>query len=109
MSGSCDGKVSFWTGLLRLLIFLIKVRIWKYGEDGGEVKQIGEIECEGFVNSMVMKSASESEEELRLSLIMGVGKEHRLGRWWTVKDSLSSRPSNCAYLYPITVPKTLDE
>jgi ribosomal RNA-processing protein 9 len=62
-SGSCDGYV----------------RVWKM-ERNREIKLKFEIPVQGFVNSLVFSSDGER-------LIAGVGQEHRLGRWWRLKDA----------------------
>ncbi|XP_058822318.1 U3 small nucleolar RNA-interacting protein 2 [Topomyia yanbarensis] len=63
-SGSCDGFV----------------RIWKLVGAGKKIEPLMEIPVEGFVNAL--KFTSDGER-----LIICVGQEHRLGRWWTLKQA----------------------
>lgn len=63
-SGSCDGII----------------RVWKLEKNYREIKLKFEIPVLGFVNSLVFNSDGSQ-------LIAGVGQEHRLGRWWRLKDA----------------------
>lgn len=63
-SGSCDGYI----------------RLWKLDRNFREIKMKFEIPTIGFVNSLQFTSNGQY-------LIAGIGQEHRLGRWWTIKDA----------------------
>lgn len=63
-SGSCDGFI----------------RVWKLEKNFRGIKLMFEIPIDGFVNSLAFTSEGES-------LIAGIGQEHRLGRWWRLKDA----------------------
>lgn len=62
-SGSCDGFI----------------RVWKLEKNFREIKLKFEIPVVGFVNSLTFTSDGNS-------LIAGIGQEHRLGRWWRLKE-----------------------
>jgi ribosomal RNA-processing protein 9 len=62
-SGSCDGLI----------------RVWKLEKHFREIKLKFEIPVTGFVNSLTFTSDGSS-------LIAGIGQEHRLGRWWRLKE-----------------------
>lgn len=61
-SGSCDGFI----------------RLWKVDCDKKIIREMSIIATDGFVNSLVMTP--------RL-IVAAIGKEHRMGRWWTNKGS----------------------
>ncbi|XP_058443093.1 U3 small nucleolar RNA-interacting protein 2 [Malaya genurostris] len=63
-SGSCDGFV----------------RLWKLVGSSKNIEKLMEIPVEGFVNAL--KFTSDGKR-----LIVCVGQEHRLGRWWTLKQA----------------------
>lgn len=63
-SGSCDGFI----------------RVWKLEKSYREIKLKFEIPVDGFVNSLVFSTDG-------TSLIAGIGQEHRLGRWWRLKEA----------------------
>ncbi|MES1919597.1 hypothetical protein MHBO_001398 [Bonamia ostreae] len=63
-TGSSDGFLRFW----RIL-----------GETGNtQIKQIGKVKLEGYINSLKFNVS-------RNSLLVGVGREHRFGRWEVIK------------------------
>lgn len=62
-SGSCDGFI----------------RVWKLEKHFREIKLRFEVPVVGFVNSLTFTSDGNS-------LIAGIGQEHRLGRWWRLKE-----------------------
>lgn len=66
-SGSCDGHI----------------RIWKLSENGRKLKEMFTIPVAGFINSLAFTSSGSH-------LIAAVGQEHRLGRWWRLKDAKNS-------------------
>lgn len=63
-SGSCDGFI----------------RVWKLEKAYREIKLKFEIPVTGFVNSLTFTTDG-------CSLIAGIGQEHRLGRWWRLKEA----------------------
>jgi ribosomal RNA-processing protein 9 len=65
-SGSCDGFI----------------RVWKLEKSFREIKLKFEIPVTGFVNSLMFTNDGSS-------LIAGMGPEHRLGRWWLLKEAKS--------------------
>lgn len=56
------------------------IRVWKLEKSFREIKLKFEIPVKGFVNSLEFTSDGSS-------LIAGVGQEHRLGRWWRLKEA----------------------
>lgn len=63
-SGSCDGYI----------------RIWKLEKNYRAIKLKFEIPVQGFINCLVFTNDGSH-------LIAGIGQEHRLGRWWKLKDA----------------------
>ncbi|XP_055841479.1 U3 small nucleolar RNA-interacting protein 2 [Episyrphus balteatus] len=63
-SGSCDGFI----------------RLWQMSDNGRKLTQIHQIPVPGFINSLTFTPDG-------LTLIAAVGQEHRLGRWWRIKES----------------------
>jgi ribosomal RNA-processing protein 9 len=55
-----------------------------------EIKLKFEIPVEGFVNSLQFSSDGNF-------LIAGIGQEHRLGRWWRIKEA-----KNVIMVFPLT-------
>ncbi|TPX45746.1 hypothetical protein SeMB42_g00826 [Synchytrium endobioticum] len=78
-SGACDGVM----------------RVWKIAQDFKSFAPLFEIPIEGFINSAKFfyapplhpstESASGRNNQ-ELYLVAGVGKEHRLGRWWKIPN-----------------------
>ncbi|XP_031626257.1 U3 small nucleolar RNA-interacting protein 2 [Contarinia nasturtii] len=66
-SGSCDGVI----------------RLWKLGENYREMSLLFEVPVRGFVNSLAFTNDG-------TKLIAAVGQEHRLGRWWRIKEAKNS-------------------
>lgn len=64
-TGSCDGSI----------------RLWKVSKD--RFDEIHQIPLNGFVNSLQFINEGQS-------LVAAVGQEHRLGRWWRVKECKNS-------------------
>ena len=56
------------------------IRVWKLEKSFREIKLKFEIPVAGFVNSLAFTSDGSS-------LIAGIGQEHRLGRWWRLKEA----------------------
>ncbi|KAG5680767.1 hypothetical protein PVAND_010254 [Polypedilum vanderplanki] len=63
-SGSCDGHI----------------RIWKLNNNNREIELKFEIPVCGFVNSLQFTSDGSH-------IIAAIGQEHRLGRWWKLKEA----------------------
>uniref|UniRef100_A0A2M4BN84 Putative u3 snornp-associated protein n=1 Tax=Anopheles marajoara TaxID=58244 RepID=A0A2M4BN84_9DIPT len=63
-SGSCDGFV----------------RVWRLTERRRSIEPLLEVPVDGFVNAI------EFTHDGRF-LIVAVGQEHRLGRWWTLRNA----------------------
>ncbi|XP_053674164.1 U3 small nucleolar RNA-interacting protein 2 [Anopheles nili] len=62
-SGSCDGFV----------------RIWKLANKRRTIQPLLEIPVEGFINAIEFTSDGSF-------LVVAIGQEHRLGRWWTIRN-----------------------
>lgn len=67
ITGSCDGVI----------------RLWKLGENYREISLLFEVPVKGFVNSLQFTSDG-------TKLIAAIGQEHRLGRWWRIKEAKNS-------------------
>lgn len=63
-SGSSDGSI----------------KLWRCEKAFRSILLIHEIRMKGFVNSLNFSSDCEF-------LVAGIGQEHRLGRWWSIKDT----------------------
>ncbi|CAL1271348.1 unnamed protein product [Larinioides sclopetarius] len=59
------------------------VRLWRRDDDSHSLLPISKIPVNGFVNSLKFTPSGKY-------LIVGVGQEHRLGRWWRLKKSKNS-------------------
>ena len=59
------------------------IRLWRCEKAFRAVLMVHEIPVEGFVNALEFSSDCEY-------LIAGIGQEHRLGRWWKVKEAKNS-------------------
>lgn len=59
------------------------IRIWRCEKSFHAILKIHEIPVKGFINSLTFSADSEY-------LIAGVGQEHRLGRWWSLKEAKNS-------------------
>lgn len=66
-SGSCDGYI----------------RLWKCANNFRKLEEIQKIPVSGFVNSLAFTPDGNY-------LVAGVGQEHRLGRWWRLKEAKNS-------------------
>nr|XP_006630762.1 PREDICTED: U3 small nucleolar RNA-interacting protein 2 [Lepisosteus oculatus] len=66
-----------------------KVQIWKSGEGFRSLQPLFSIPVVGFVNSLKFSSSGDF-------LVAGVGQEHRLGRWWRIKEA-----KNGIYIIPL--------
>lgn len=59
------------------------IRVWKLGDNYRELTVIFEVAVKGFVNSLAFTNDG-------TKLIAAVGQEHRLGRWWRIKEAKNS-------------------
>lgn len=66
-SGSCDGFI----------------RVWRTLNNSKTIKELFAIPMYGFVNSLAFTNDGRY-------LIAAVGQEHRLGRWWRIKEAKNS-------------------
>lgn len=66
-----------------------KVRLWKCGEGFRSLEPLFEIPLTGFINSLKFSTSGDF-------LVAGVGQEHRLGRWWRIKEA-----KNGIYVIPL--------
>lgn len=56
------------------------VKLWKCGNSFRSLTPLFEINIDGFINSMVFTPDGKN-------LIVGVGQEHKCGRWWRIKET----------------------
>lgn len=68
-----------------------KIHIWKLLKSGSkyELQLLQSMECPGFINGLRFTSDCSK-------LVVACGQEHKLGRWWKVKDS-----KNCLRVFDI--------
>uniref|UniRef100_A0A3B4WDV4 U3 small nucleolar RNA-interacting protein 2 n=1 Tax=Seriola lalandi dorsalis TaxID=1841481 RepID=A0A3B4WDV4_SERLL len=66
-----------------------QVQLWKCGQNYRGLEPLFSIPVPGFVNSLKFSSAGQF-------LVAGVGQEHRLGRWWRLKEA-----KNGIYVIPL--------
>ncbi|XP_035615945.1 U3 small nucleolar RNA-interacting protein 2 [Oncorhynchus keta] len=66
-----------------------KVQLWKCGQGFRHLEPLFSIPVPGFVNSLKFSSSGKF-------LVAGVGQEHRLGRWWRLKEA-----KNGLYIIPL--------
>ncbi|NXT77007.1 U3IP2 protein, partial [Zapornia atra] len=59
------------------------VKLWKCGEGFRKLDPLWDIPLVGFVNSLAFSAAGSF-------LVAGLGQEHRLGRWWRIKEAKNS-------------------
>ncbi|KAF3829090.1 hypothetical protein GH733_003354 [Mirounga leonina] len=59
------------------------VRLWQCGEGFRRLDPLCDIPLVGFINSLKFSSSGDF-------LVAGVGQEHRLGRWWRIKEARNS-------------------
>ncbi|XP_029455381.1 U3 small nucleolar RNA-interacting protein 2 [Rhinatrema bivittatum] len=65
------------------------IRLWHCGEGFRSLKALFDVPLIGFVNSLKFSSTGDF-------LVAGVGQEHRLGRWWCIKEA-----KNAVYIVPL--------
>lgn len=56
------------------------IRVWKLGENYRDLNLLFEVPVHGFVNSLAFTNDGSK-------LIAAIGQEHRLGRWWRIKEA----------------------
>lgn len=59
------------------------VKLWQCGEGFRRLDPLCDIPLVGFINSLKFSSSGDF-------LVAGVGQEHRLGRWWRIKEARNS-------------------
>ncbi|XP_061314193.1 U3 small nucleolar RNA-interacting protein 2 [Pezoporus flaviventris] len=59
------------------------VKLWKCSEGFRKLEPLWDIPLVGFVNSLKFSAAGDF-------LVAGIGQEHRLGRWWRIKEAKNS-------------------
>ncbi|XP_077182005.1 U3 small nucleolar RNA-interacting protein 2 [Paroedura picta] len=59
------------------------VKLWKCGEGFRKLEPLFDIPLVGFVNSLKFSNTGNF-------LVAGIGQEHRLGRWWRIKEAKNS-------------------
>ncbi|XP_062979445.1 U3 small nucleolar RNA-interacting protein 2 [Elgaria multicarinata webbii] len=59
------------------------VKLWKCAEGFRKLEPLFEIPLVGFVNSLKFSNSGNF-------LVAGIGQEHRLGRWWRIKEARNS-------------------
>ena len=74
-SGSCDGKIRF----------------YKISKDRKSFTELFQQDANGFVNSL-----SFFKKDDQVFLVACLGMEHKMGRWWRVKDA-----KNCVVVYKL--------
>ncbi|XP_039530036.1 U3 small nucleolar RNA-interacting protein 2 isoform X1 [Pimephales promelas] len=65
------------------------VQLWKCGQGFRGLEPLFSIPVTGFVNSLKFSNSGKF-------LVAGVGQEHRLGRWWRIKEA-----KNGLYIIPL--------
>uniref|UniRef100_A0A8D3CP34 U3 small nucleolar RNA-interacting protein 2 n=1 Tax=Scophthalmus maximus TaxID=52904 RepID=A0A8D3CP34_SCOMX len=65
------------------------VQLWKCGQYYRRLERLFSVPVSGFVNSLKFSSSGQF-------LVAGVGQEHRLGRWWRLKEA-----KNGIYIIPL--------
>ncbi len=65
--GSCDGFI----------------RLWKCSSGHRKLEEVNRIPVTGFVNTLSFSPDGKF-------LVAGIGQEHRLGRWWKIKEAKNS-------------------
>lgn len=66
-----------------------QVQIWKCGHNYRGLESLFTVPVSGFVNSLKFSSSGQF-------IVAGVGQEHRLGRWWRLKEA-----KNGIYIIPL--------
>ncbi|XP_038128914.1 U3 small nucleolar RNA-interacting protein 2 isoform X1 [Cyprinodon tularosa] len=66
-----------------------QVNVWKCGQNFRRLELLFSVPVSGFINSLKFSSSGQF-------LVAGVGQEHRLGRWWRLKEA-----KNGIYIIPL--------
>ena len=66
------------------------VRLWRCASGFTALMPLMELPAPGFVNSLAFSGSGDR-------LVAGCGQEHRLGRWWRLKEA-----SNQLLVFPLT-------
>ncbi|XP_034725083.1 U3 small nucleolar RNA-interacting protein 2 isoform X1 [Etheostoma cragini] len=66
-----------------------QVQVWKCGQNYRGLQPLFSVPVSGFINSLKFSSSGQF-------LVAGVGQEHRLGRWWRLKEA-----KNGIYVIPL--------
>ena len=67
-----------------------QVRLWRCAAGFSSLAPLMTLPAAGFVNSLLFSAAGDR-------LVVGCGQEHRLGRWWRLKQA-----SNQVLVFPLT-------
>ncbi|CAB1315303.1 unnamed protein product [Coregonus sp. 'balchen'] len=96
ITGADDGSVSLWSVNKKKPLSTVKAAHGRHGDFGLEqpywvaaVAALQNSDTTGFVNSLKFSSSGKF-------LVAGVGQEHRLGRWWRLKEA-----KNGLYIIPL--------
>jgi ribosomal RNA-processing protein 9 len=73
---------------LLLMSFLLgsrdgHIRLWKTSSSHRNLEEVNRIPVTGFVNALSFSPDGRH-------LVAAVGQEHRLGRWWRIKEAKNS-------------------
>lgn len=60
-----------------------RIRFWRAGENCQELRPLFSVPVVGFINALQFTPDG-------TSLVAGVGQEHKLGRWWRLKEAKNS-------------------
>jgi ribosomal RNA-processing protein 9 len=64
------------------------IRLWKCGERFKSLTEVSQIPCPGWINSIQFSHGNELNGKF---LVVGIGKEHKLGRWFeNIKEAKNS-------------------
>ncbi|XP_070700681.1 U3 small nucleolar RNA-interacting protein 2 isoform X1 [Pempheris klunzingeri] len=66
-----------------------QVQLWKCSQNFRGLERLFSVPVSGFINSLKFSSSGQF-------LVVGVGQEHRLGRWWRIKEA-----KNGIYIIPL--------
>lgn len=124
VSGGDDGSLCLWTALKKKPTFVVhqahgardgsplwltaltalrctdlvasgsssgEVKLWSSGDNCKKLTEIASIPLVGFINKLVFSSSGSR-------LIAAVGQEHRLGRWWNLREA-----KNCVAVLPLVI------
>ncbi|XP_077487513.1 U3 small nuclear riboprotein factor 55K [Amblyomma americanum] len=66
-----------------------EIKLWSSGEECKKLTEVASIPVDGFVNSLAFSNSGDV-------LVAAVGQEHRLGRWWNLREV-----KNCIVVFPL--------